>query len=72
MERMGLAQPGGSYPDAADQQLEFLGGLIEIPVAGADTLLLVFAGTNNRLWMTLSLLHKMLLKTGVSIVYCRD
>ena len=75
MERMGLAVPvpnGRPHPDAADHQLEALRGVIEIPVAEADTLLLVFAGTNNRLWMTFSLLHKLLRKTQISIVYCRD
>ncbi len=75
MERMGLAVPvaaDGVSPDAGEQQLESLQGWIAKPVAGSETLLLVFAGTNNRLWMTFSLLHKMLRTTGVSIVYVRD
>jgi tetratricopeptide (TPR) repeat protein len=73
--RMGLAQPmvaGAAHPDPADNQLESLQGFLEKPSPGSDTLLLVFPGTNNRMWMTFSLMHKMLRKTGVSIVYARD
>ena len=75
IERMGLAQPLVTSTDVADpdvDHLDSLRGFLEIPVADADTLLLVFAGTNNRVWMTFSLLHKILRKTGVSVVYCRD
>jgi hypothetical protein len=45
---------------------------LEKPVPGADTLILVFAGTNNRMWMTFTLLHRLLRKSGTSIVYARD
>jgi tetratricopeptide (TPR) repeat protein len=75
IERMGLAQPlvaGTAYPDPIENQLESLQGFLEKPVPGSDTLLLVFAGSNNRMWITLSLLHRMLRKTGVSVVYNRD
>lgn len=75
MARLGLAQPilpGTAHPDPADNQLESLEGFLDKPVPGADTLLLVFAGTNNRTWMTFTLLHRVLRKTGVSIVYVRD
>jgi tetratricopeptide (TPR) repeat protein len=75
MARLGLAQPilpGTAHPDPADNQLESLEGFLDKPVPGAHTLLLVFAGTNNRTWMTFTLLHRVLRKTGVSIVYVRD
>jgi tetratricopeptide (TPR) repeat protein len=75
IDRMGLAQPPadrGADADSIEAQLNSMKGFLEIPVPGSDTILLVFAGTNNRLWMTFSLLHKILRKIGVSIVYCRD
>ncbi len=75
MERMGLAQPvseSSAYADPAESQMESLQGFLEKPNPNSDTLLIVFAGTNHRLWMTFSLLHKILRKTGVSVIYCRD
>ncbi len=75
IERMGLAQPLAAslaYPDPAENQLDSLRGFVEMPIPNSDTLLIVFAGTDNRLWMTFSLMHKILRKTGVSIIYCRD
>lgn len=75
IDRMGLAQPtadSSATPDPSESQLESLQGFVERPVPGSDTVLIVFGGTNNRLWMTFSLLHKILRKTGVSVVYCRD
>ncbi|MGP0070939.1 MAG: tetratricopeptide repeat protein, partial [Bryobacteraceae bacterium] len=74
IERSGLAQPltASGDVDPAENQLESLRGFIEIPVPKTDTLLIVFGGTNNRVSITFSLLHKILRKTGVSIVYCRD
>ncbi len=75
IDRMGLAQPlaaGPVDPDSPENQLDSMHGFVEMPVPDSDTLLIVFAGTNNRLWMTFSLLHKILRKTGVNIVYCRD
>jgi len=75
IERMDLAQPllaGATFPDPVENQLESLQGFLEKPVPGSRTLLIVFAGTNNRTWMTFTLLHRMLRKLGVSIVYARD
>ncbi len=75
MVRMGLVQPvlaGAAHPDPADNQMELLEGYLEKPVPGAETLLLVFAGTNHRTWITFTLLHRVLRKTGVSVVYVRD
>jgi tetratricopeptide (TPR) repeat protein len=75
IERLGLAQPlfaDDEGPDSADSQLNALQGFHEKPVAGSDTLLIVFAGRNNRVWMTFSLLHRILRRTGASIVYVRD
>ena len=75
IERMGLAQSlpmGATADNPADSQLESLKGFHEKPVAGSDTLLIVFAGRNNRIWLTFSLLHRILRAAGVSIVYVRD
>jgi tetratricopeptide (TPR) repeat protein len=75
IERLGLAQPhfaDDASPDSADSQLNALQGFHEKPVAGSDTLLIVFAGRNNQVWMTFSLLHRILRSTGASIVYVRD
>jgi len=75
IERMGLARPLSAGPpvsDPAEIQLESLQGFHEMPVPGSDTVLIVFGGTNNRLWITFSLLHRILRKTGVSVIYCRD
>lgn len=75
IDRMGLAQPlsaSSRNQDSAEIQLDSLRGFIEMPVPNSDTLLIVFAGTNNRISMTVSLMHKILRKTGVNIVYCRD
>jgi hypothetical protein len=72
---MGLAQPlseSSAHPDPAENQLDSLQGFLEMPVPNSDTLLIVFGGTNQRLSMTFSLMHKILRKTGVSIIYCRD
>jgi tetratricopeptide (TPR) repeat protein len=75
IERMGLAQPLPADIEDSDSgvsQLESLQGFHEKPVAGSDTLLIVFAGRNNRVWLTFSLLHRILRATGASIVYVRD
>jgi tetratricopeptide (TPR) repeat protein len=75
IERMGLAQPlseSSAHPDPAENQLNSLRGFIEMPIPNSDTLLIVFGGNGNRLSMTFSLMHKLLRKTGVSIIYCRD
>jgi tetratricopeptide (TPR) repeat protein len=75
IERMGLARPlsaSAAALDQAESQLMSLRGFLEMPVPGSDTILIVFGGTNNRLWMTFSLLHRILRKTGVSVIYCRD
>jgi len=73
IERQGLAQPvSASSADPAESQLDSLQGFLEMPVPNSDTLLIVFAGANNRISMTFSLMHKILRKTGASIVYCRD
>ena len=75
IERMGLAQrmvAGEAYPDPAENQLEALQGFVEKPIRGSDTVLLVFGGVNNRLWMTFSLLQRILRQTGASVVYVRD
>ncbi len=72
---MGLAQPlaaSSAHPDPAENQLDSLRGFIEMPSPNSDTLLIVFGGNGNRLSMTFSLMHKLLRKTGVSIIYCRD
>lgn len=75
MERTGLAQafqsgrgPAGDMED----QLDAITGYVERPVSGADTLLIVFAGTNDRAWIAFSLLHRILQSSGVSVVYARD
>jgi tetratricopeptide (TPR) repeat protein len=75
IERMGLAQSlvaGAPSADGIDNHLESLRGIVEKPVPGSDTLLLVFAGIEHRLWVTFSLLHKMLQCTGASVIYVRD
>jgi tetratricopeptide (TPR) repeat protein len=75
IERMGLAQPqvaGTTSADIADNQLESLSGIVEKPVPGSDALLLVFGQMEHRFWVTFSLLHKMLQRTGVSVIYVRD
>jgi hypothetical protein len=75
IERMGLAQTLSSSPDGSgppQNQLDALTGFTEMPVPDADTLLIVFAGAGNRFSISLSLLHRILRKTGVSIIYCRD
>jgi hypothetical protein len=72
---MGLARPlsaCASGSDAVESQFDSLRGFLEMPVSGSDTVLIVFGGTNNRLWITFSLLHEILRKTGVSVIYCRD
>jgi tetratricopeptide (TPR) repeat protein len=74
IDRMGLAQPvaaSSACPDAVSQ-LEALQGFLEMPIPGSDTILIVLAGADHRLWVTFSVLHKILRKTGVSIIYCRD
>jgi len=63
---------GLGWIDQAESQLMALRGFLEMPVPDSDTILIVFGGTNNRLWMTFSLLHRILRKTGVSVIYCRD
>jgi tetratricopeptide (TPR) repeat protein len=75
IERMGLAQPqiaGAPSVDGIDHQLESLRGYVERPFPGSDTLLLVFGQMEHRLWVTFSLLHKMLRSTGASVIYVRD
>jgi Flp pilus assembly protein TadD len=75
LDRMGLARPicaSAAGLDQTESQLMSLRGFLEMPVPGSDTILIVFGGTNNRLWMTFSLLHRILRKTGVSLIYCRD
>jgi tetratricopeptide (TPR) repeat protein len=75
IDRMGAARPlPASSPDfdPAESQLESLLGFLEMPVPGSDTILIVFGGTNNRVWITFSLLHRILRKTGVTVIYCRD
>jgi tetratricopeptide (TPR) repeat protein len=75
IDRMGLARPLSASAagfDQSESQLMSLRGFLEMPVPGSDTMLIVFGGTNNRLWMTFSLLHRILRKTGVSVIYCRD
>jgi tetratricopeptide (TPR) repeat protein len=75
MDRMGLAQPlaaGATASSVADQQLESLQGFVEKPVPGSDTLLVVFGQLDHRLWVTFSLLHRILRKSGASVVYARD
>jgi tetratricopeptide (TPR) repeat protein len=75
LERAGLALSAGSektQPDPNEYQLEELKGFIEKPVANSDTMLLAFSGTNNRMSFTLSLMHRFLRKSGVSVVYVRD
>jgi tetratricopeptide (TPR) repeat protein len=75
IERAGLAQPmadGAPYPDVAEQQLESLQGFVEKPVPGSDTMLLVFGGLNNRLWITFTLLQRILRAARVNVVYVRD
>jgi hypothetical protein len=72
---MGLARPlcaPAAGLDQTESRLMSLRGFLEMPVPGSDTILIVFGGTNNRLWMTFSLLHRILRKTGVSVIYCRD
>ncbi len=75
IERMGLAQPqvaGAPSVDGIDNQLESLRGFVERPSPGSDTLLLVFGQMEHRLWVTFSLLHKILRRTGASVIYVRD
>jgi tetratricopeptide (TPR) repeat protein len=75
IERMGVARPlplSSADSDPAESQLESLRGFLEMPVPGSNTILIVFGGTNNRVWITFSLLHRILRKTGVTVVYCRD
>lgn len=74
IERMGLARPlsDSGVSDPAEAQIESFQGFLEMPVPGSDTVLIVFGGTNNRLWMTFSLLHRILRKMGVTVIYCRD
>jgi tetratricopeptide (TPR) repeat protein len=74
IERMGLAQPHSDSPDllSAENHLDAIKGFIEMPAPGADTLLIVFGGANSRVSITFSLLHRILRKTGASVVYCRD
>lgn len=70
IERLGLSlELEGAGPEP---ELEALRGYVEKPMPGAESLLLVFAGTNNRLWMNFTLLHRLLGKTGMSLVYVRD
>ena len=75
IERMGLARPlpaCASGSDGAEGQFEFLQGFLEMPVPGSDTVVIVFGGTHHRLWIAFSLLHEILRRTGVSVIYCRD
>jgi tetratricopeptide (TPR) repeat protein len=75
IERMGLAQSQGAGApsvDGIDNQLESLRGFVERPSPGSDTLLLVFGQMEHRLWVTFSLLHKILRRTGASVIYVRD
>jgi hypothetical protein len=75
LERTGLARSLGSekaQPDPNDYQLEELKGFIEKPVANSDTMLVAFSGSNNRMSFTLSMMHRFLRKSGVSVVYVRD
>jgi tetratricopeptide (TPR) repeat protein len=73
LERMGLARTITEPEEGlVENQLGGFRAFVEIPVPASDTLLIVFAGANNRVSITLSLLHRILRKTGVSIIYCRD
>lgn len=43
-----------------------------VPRAGADTVVLVFCGAENRVGMPLPMLHRWLSRIGVSLIYLRD
>ena len=75
IERLGMSTvlpPSNHETDQLARQLDSLRGITEQPVAGSDTLLVVFGGINNRLWLTFSLLHRLLQPCGVSVAYARD
>jgi tetratricopeptide (TPR) repeat protein len=75
MERMGFVKPQvteTASADVADHQVDQLHGFVEKLVPGVDTLLIAFGGTDHRIYVTFSLLHRILGKAGASVVYVRD
>jgi tetratricopeptide (TPR) repeat protein len=75
LERAGFAQTlnaEGTAPEGEDLDLNEVRGFIEKPNPGSDVLLVAFAGSNSRVAITFSLLHRYLRTTGANLVYVRD
>lgn len=75
LDRMGLASDA---PDAVASgeresgQLNALTGITERFAPGCDTVALVFSGAGDRAFLSIDVIHRILRKTGVSLVYLRD
>ena len=75
LDHLGLSQPPGALsqlfnPEA--EQMNALSGVVERLNAGAETLVLVFTGRVQRAFLSLDVLHRILRKSGASLVYLRD
>lgn len=75
LDRSGLSQstqPPGSSADPDLARHDAVTGVVERLTPGAEALLLVFSGGMNRAFLSLDVLHRLLRKTGASVVYLRD
>ncbi len=75
LDRLGLSQQAGALSQLFDpetEQMNALTGVVERLNPGAETLVLVFTGRVQRAFLSLDVLHRILRKTGASLVYMRD
>jgi tetratricopeptide (TPR) repeat protein len=75
LDHLGLSQPPGALsqlfnPEA--EQMNALSGVVERLNPGAETLVLVFTGRVQRAFLSLDVLHRILRRSGASLVYLRD
>ena len=75
LDHLGLSQTPGALsqlftPEA--EQMNALTGVVERLIPDAETLVLVFTGRLHRALLSLDVLHRILRKTGASLVYLRD
>ena len=74
LDRMGLSRPCANLANADpdSEELNSLTGCVERLNIGADTLLLVFGGSNQNVFLSFDVLHRFLGSTGASVVYLRN
>jgi tetratricopeptide (TPR) repeat protein len=72
--RLGLAapMPGAADDDAEREHLNQLRGSVEKLAPPAKTLVLVFAGGAQQVYLSIDLFHRILRPAGVNIIYLRD